>query len=53
MSPQQQGVFAWLAFDLVGVSHIIVEHSLSIDPSIHPKKQKLCKMLDKNRGNKG
>lgn len=38
--------FAWSSFNL-GVSHNIIEHSLSINPSIHPKKQKLRKMSDK------
>jgi hypothetical protein len=41
-------VFAWFALDLVGVSHAIIEHSLSTDPIIRPKKQNLCKMSDEN-----
>jgi hypothetical protein len=46
--------FAWSSFNLVGVSHNIIEHILSINPSIHPKKQKLRKMSDKkNRANEG
>lgn len=39
--------FAWSSFNLVGASHNIIEHSLSINPSIHSKKQKLRKMSDK------
>jgi hypothetical protein len=40
-------VFAWSALDLVGVSRSIIEHSLGIDPSVRPKKQRLRKMSDK------
>jgi len=43
---QKQGVFAWLANDLRGVSRDIIEHKLDIDPKIKPKKQKLRKMSD-------
>jgi hypothetical protein len=39
-------VFAWSALDLVGVSRTIIEHSLGIDPSVHPRKQRLRKMSD-------
>jgi hypothetical protein len=39
-------VFAWSALDLVGGSHSIIEHSLGIDPSVRPKKQRLQKMSD-------
>jgi hypothetical protein len=39
-------VFAWSTLDLVGVSHAIIEHSLGIDPSVRPKKQRLRKMPD-------
>jgi hypothetical protein len=39
-------VFASSTLDLVGVSHTIIEHSLGIDPTVHPKKQKLRKMSD-------
>jgi hypothetical protein len=34
-------VFAWSTLDLVGVSRTIIEHSLGIDSSARPKKQKL------------
>jgi hypothetical protein len=34
-------VFAWSALDLVGVSRSIIEHSLGIDSSVRPKKQRL------------
>ena len=44
--PQIQGVTAWSALDLVGVSRSIIEHSLGIDPSVRPKKQRLRKMSD-------
>jgi hypothetical protein len=46
LSQLQQDVFAWSALDLVGVSHAIIEHSLGIDPSVHPKKQRLRKIFD-------
>jgi hypothetical protein len=39
-------VFAWFALDLVRVSRSIIEHSLGIDPSVRPKKQRLRKMSD-------
>jgi hypothetical protein len=43
---RNKDVFAWSALDLVRVSRTIIEHSLGIDPSVRPKKQRLCKMLD-------
>jgi hypothetical protein len=43
---RNKDVFAWSALDLVGVSRIIIEHSLGIDSSVRPKKQKLQKMFD-------
>jgi hypothetical protein len=39
-------VFAWLANDFCGVNRDVIEHSLNIDPTIRPRKQKLRKMLD-------
>jgi hypothetical protein len=39
-------VFAWLANDLCGVNRDTIEHSLNIDPTIRPRKQKLRKMPD-------
>jgi hypothetical protein len=39
-------VFAWSTLDLVEVSCTIIEHSLGIDPSVRPKKQRLRKMSD-------
>jgi hypothetical protein len=44
---RDKDVFAWSALDLVGVSCAIIEHSLGIDPSVCPKKQRLRKMADK------
>jgi hypothetical protein len=41
---KNKDVFAWSALDLVGVSHSIIQHSLGIDPSVRPKKQRLRKM---------
>jgi hypothetical protein len=41
---QNKDIFAWSALDLVRVSRTIIEHSLGIDPSVHPKKQRLRKM---------
>jgi hypothetical protein len=43
---KNKDVFAWSALDLVGVSRSIIEHSLGIDPSVRPKKQRLRKMFD-------
>jgi hypothetical protein len=43
---KNKDVFAWSALDLVGVSRTIIEHSLGIDPSVSPKKQRLRKMSD-------
>jgi hypothetical protein len=39
-------VFAWSANDLCGVNRDVIEHSLNVDPSIRPRKQKLQKMSD-------
>jgi hypothetical protein len=41
---RNKDIFAWSAHDLVGVSRTIIEHSLGINPSVHPKKQRLRKM---------
>jgi ribonuclease HI len=38
--------FAWSANDLCGVNRDVIEHSLNVDPSFRPKKQKLRKMSD-------
>jgi hypothetical protein len=43
---KNKDVFAWSALDLVGVSRSIIKHSLGIDPSVRPKKQRLRKMSD-------
>jgi hypothetical protein len=43
---RNKDVFAWSALDLVGVSRSIIEHSLGIDRSVRPKKQRLRKMSD-------
>jgi hypothetical protein len=43
---RNKDVFAWSALDLVGVSHTIIEHSLGIDHTVLPKKQKLRKTSD-------
>jgi hypothetical protein len=40
-------VFAWSANDLCGVNRDIIEHSLNVDPSFRPRKQRLRKMSDK------
>jgi hypothetical protein len=39
-------VFAWSATDLCGVNRDVIEHSLNVDPSFRPRKQKLRKMSD-------
>jgi hypothetical protein len=43
---QNKDIFAWSALDLVRVRRSIIEHDLGIDPSVHPKKQRLRKMSD-------
>jgi hypothetical protein len=43
---KNKDVFAWSALDLVIVIRTIIEHSLGIDPSVRPKKQRLRKMSD-------
>jgi hypothetical protein len=37
-------VFAWTANDLCGVNRDVIEHSLNVDPSFRPRKQRLQKM---------
>jgi hypothetical protein len=39
-------VFAWSANDLCGVNMDVIEHSLNVDPSFRPIKQRLRKMSD-------
>jgi hypothetical protein len=39
-------VFAWSANDLCGVDRDVIEHSLNVDPSFRPRKQRLQKMSD-------
>jgi ribonuclease HI len=39
-------VFAWSANDLCGVNRDVSEHSLNVDPSFRPRKQRLRKMSD-------
>jgi hypothetical protein len=39
-------VFAWTANDLCGVNRDVIEHSLNVDPSFIPRKQRLRKMTD-------
>jgi hypothetical protein len=39
-------VFAWTSNDLCGVNRDIIEHSLNVDPSFRPRKQRLRKMSD-------
>jgi hypothetical protein len=44
-------VFAWTANDLCGVNRDVIEHSLNVDPSFRPRKQRLRKMFnDKAEG---
>jgi hypothetical protein len=44
-------VFAWTANDLCGVNRDVIEHSLNVDPSFKPRKQRLRKMSnDKAEG---
>jgi hypothetical protein len=39
-------VFAWSANNLCGVNRDVIEHSLNVDPSFRPRKQRLQKMSD-------
>jgi hypothetical protein len=39
-------VFSWIANDLCGVNRDIIEHSLNVDSSFRPRKQRLQKMSD-------
>jgi hypothetical protein len=39
-------VFAWSANDICGVNRDIIEHSLNVDPSFRPRKQRLWNMSD-------
>jgi hypothetical protein len=39
-------VFAWTTNDLCGVNRDIIEHSLNVDSSFRPRKQRLWKMSD-------
>jgi hypothetical protein len=39
-------VFAWAANDLCAVNRDIIEHSLNVDPSFRPRKQRLRKMFE-------
>jgi hypothetical protein len=39
-------VFAWSANDLCGVNRDVIEHSLNVDQTVRPRKQKLRKMSD-------
>jgi hypothetical protein len=44
-------IFAWTANDHCGVNRYVIEHSLNVDPSFRPRKQRLRKMSDdKNEG---
>jgi hypothetical protein len=45
--------FAWSTNDLCGVDRSIIAHTLNVDPSSRPQKQKLRKMFeDKAKGAK-
>jgi hypothetical protein len=39
-------IFAWTANDLCGVNRDVIEHSLNVDPSFRPRKQRLRKMSE-------
>jgi hypothetical protein len=42
----KKDVFAWTSNDLCGVNRDVIEHSLNVDPSFRPRKQRLWKMSD-------
>jgi hypothetical protein len=39
-------VFSWSANDLYGVNRDVIKHSLNVDPSFRPRKQRLRKMSE-------
>jgi hypothetical protein len=39
-------VFAWIGNDLYGINKDVIEHSLNVDPSFRPRKQRLRKMSE-------
>jgi hypothetical protein len=39
-------VFSWTTNDLCGVNRDVIEHSLNVDPSFRPRKQRLRKMYE-------
>jgi hypothetical protein len=39
-------VFAWTTNDLCGVNRDVIEHSLNVDPSFRPRKQRLWKLYE-------
>jgi ribonuclease HI len=39
-------VFAWSANNLCGINRDVIDHSLNVDPSFRPRKQRLRKMSD-------
>jgi hypothetical protein len=39
-------VFAWTANDLCGVNRDVIDHSLNVDPSFRPRKQRLQRMSE-------
>jgi hypothetical protein len=43
-------VFAWTSNDLYGINRDVIEHSLNVDPSFRPRKQRLRKMSDDKVG---
>jgi hypothetical protein len=43
-------VFAWSANDLCGVNRDVIEHSLNVDPSFRPRKQRHRKMSEDKAG---
>jgi hypothetical protein len=43
---KNKDVFAWTANDLCGVNRDVIEHSLNVDPSFRPRKQRLRKMSE-------
>jgi ribosome recycling factor len=46
-------IYVWSANDLCGINRNIIEHDLSVDPNIKPRKQKLQKISeDKVKGAK-
>jgi hypothetical protein len=44
---KNNNIFSWSTSNLIGVSREVIEHKLQVNSNAKPKKEKLCKMLEK------